>query len=57
MSHACSICTVALEPQSSYPRYVCSDCASRARSADGRALVFSNVGFDGGYEAQRRPPG
>jgi hypothetical protein len=35
-----------------FPRYVCSDCASRARSADGHALAFSNVGFDGGYAAR-----
>jgi len=51
MSHACPICATALEPESRYPRYVCSDCASRACSADGRPLTFSNAGFDGGYEA------
>lgn len=44
MSHACPICAAALEPQSRYPRYVCSDCADRACSADGRPLTFSNVG-------------
>lgn len=51
MSHACPICAAALEPESRYPRYVCSSCASRACSADGRPLAFSNVGFDGGYAA------
>lgn len=51
MSHACPICAAALEAQARYPRYVCSSCASRARSADGRPLTFSNVGFSGGYAA------
>lgn len=51
MSHACPICAASLAPQIHYPRYVCRDCASRAKSADGRALTFSNIGFDGGYAA------
>lgn len=52
MSYACPICATSLEPRSRYPRYVCSDCADRACSADGRPLAFSNVGFDGGYAAR-----
>lgn len=52
MSYACPICAAVLEPQSRYPRYVCGECAGRARSADGRPLRFSNVGFDGGYAAR-----
>lgn len=51
MSHNCPICGTSLEPQSRYPRYVCRDCASRAKSADGRSITFSNIGFDGGYAA------
>lgn len=49
MSQACPVCGVPLEPQARHPRYVCGTCASRAGSADGRPLAFSNEGFDGGY--------
>lgn len=52
MSQACPVCGVPLEPQSRYPRYVCGACAIRACSADGRRLIFSNEGFDGGYVAR-----
>ncbi len=51
MSQACPICGTLLEPQHRYPRYVCGTCASRAGSADGRPLTFSNEGLDGGYVA------
>lgn len=51
MSHACPICGTSLEPQSRYPRYVCQACASRASSANGRLLTFSNEGLSGGYVA------
>ncbi len=57
MSHACPICAAALESESRYPRYVCSSCASRACSADGRPLTFSNAGFDGGYVARYNDTG
>lgn len=52
MSHACPICGAELPPVPRYPRYVCGACASRAASAEGRPLVFGNVGFSGGYVAE-----
>ncbi len=52
MSHACPICAASLEPMPRYPRYVCEECADRATTADGRRLIFSNEGFDGGYVAR-----
>ncbi len=42
----------ALEPVPRYRRYVCSDCAARAASADGRRLAFSNIDLSGGYAAR-----
>ena len=51
MSQACPVCGIPLEPQARYPRYVCGTCASRACSADGRRLIFSNEGIDGGFVA------
>ena len=52
MSHPCPICGSALEPVPLYRRYVCSDCAARAASADGRRLDFSNIDLSGGYAAR-----
>lgn len=51
MSHACPICKTALEAMSRYPRYVCSDCAARAASSDGRPLAFGNEDLSGGFIA------
>ena len=48
----CPICFADVEPSSRYPRYVCRICASKASSADGRLLDFSNVDLSGGFAAQ-----
>lgn len=56
MSYACPICAAALELQSRYPRYVCGDCAGRARSSDGRALEFFNADFDGAMRPASQIP-
>jgi hypothetical protein len=48
----CPICHRSVEPSQRYPRYLCADCASRAKSKDGRLLSFSNESFSGGFIAQ-----
>ena len=50
--HTCPICGAAgLQRSERYPRYVCSACAGRASSADGRRLQFGNLGLGGGFVA------
>jgi hypothetical protein len=41
-----------VRPFPRYPRYLCEDCASRARSKDERLLKFSNIDTTGGFSAQ-----
>lgn len=48
----CPICSAEVRPSQRYPRYVCNTCADKAASADGRRLVFSNVGMSGGSVAR-----
>ncbi len=48
----CPICQQSVEPSARYPRYLCNDCSSRAKSKDGRALNFSNESFSGGFIAR-----
>lgn len=50
--YACPICEVPLKSIPRYPNYVCSECASKATSPDGRLLGFSNTGLSGGYIAK-----
>ena len=50
MQH-CPICDGEVAESSRYPRYLCSTCAERARSADGRPLAFSNADLSGGFIA------
>ena len=47
----CPICQKLVEPSQRYPRYLCLECASRARSKDGRPLKFSNIDMTGGFIA------
>jgi hypothetical protein len=50
MQH-CPICQKTVQPSERYPRYLCAVCAAKARSKDGRALIFSNESISGGYLA------
>jgi hypothetical protein len=47
----CPICGTPVTPYPRYPKYLCSDCAARAVTPDGRALVFHNIDASGGYMA------
>ncbi len=47
----CPICKAEVSESSRYPRYLCSTCSERTRSADGRLLAFSNVDLSGGFVA------
>ena len=51
-SYLCPICKASLPPFKRYPRYVCTACADKAQSADGRYLEFSNTSILGGYVAR-----
>ncbi len=48
----CPICQTAVRFSERYPCYLCEDCASRAKSKDGRSLRFSNIDLTGGFIAQ-----
>jgi hypothetical protein len=48
----CPICLRTVKRSERYPRYLCADCASQARSKDGRPLEFFNVSLSGGYAAR-----
>ena len=48
----CPICDGLVEPNTRYPNYVCSTCASDAVDAVGRKLEFYNESFSGGYVAR-----
>ncbi|BAZ18833.1 hypothetical protein NIES4071_107180 (plasmid) [Calothrix sp. NIES-4071] len=47
----CPICDAAVEPNSRYPKYICSDCRKKASDINGKKLVFYNESFSGGYIA------
>jgi hypothetical protein len=51
MQH-CPICSVEVPPSLRYPRYVCSTCAEKAASPDGRPLAFANESLSGGFIAR-----
>ena len=51
-SQNCPVCSADVEPNARYTRYVCSACASRAASNEGRLLLFCNVDLSGGFEAR-----
>ena len=57
MTHHCPICGTDLQPIARYPRYVCSACAGKATTAEGRPLDFFNIGLSGGYGAQHADDG
>jgi hypothetical protein len=48
----CPIChqSIAFFPR--YPHSLCVECASRAKSKDGRLLKFSNIDTTGGFIAE-----
>jgi len=48
----CPICSSQVPASERYPRYVCRDCAARAKSKDRRALSFFNESLSGGFAAQ-----
>lgn len=48
----CPICHNILPTFERYPRYLCMECVSRAKSDDGRLLKFSNIDTTGGFIAQ-----
>ncbi|MBI1918904.1 MAG: hypothetical protein HYS12_29800 [Planctomycetes bacterium] len=48
----CPICSAEVTPNPRYPRYLCGGCASKAASANGRPLEFSNIDFSGGFAAR-----
>jgi len=45
----CPICHTSVPAFARYPRYLCMECASRAKSMDGRSLKFSNIDMTGGF--------
>lgn len=47
----CPICANPVRPNPRYPSYVCSACAAKASSKDGRLLKFYNEGLSGGFVA------
>jgi hypothetical protein len=47
----CPICKISVRFFPRYPRYLCENCASRAKTKDGRLLVFSNETYFGGFIA------
>ncbi len=47
----CPICAKLVKPDPRYPRYLCSACAAKAISRDGRPLKFSNEDASGGFIA------
>lgn len=53
----CPICSEQVRFNARYPRYVCADCARRARDENGRALEFYNQTMSGGFEARYRDGG
>lgn len=48
---SCPICRTPVAFFPRYPRYLCVQCASRAKSKDGRLLKFSNIDLSGGFVA------
>jgi len=48
----CPICHKPVPQFARYPRYLCLECASRAKSKDGRLLKFSNIDMTGGFIAE-----
>jgi len=52
VTQTCPICSNPVEPSARYPRYLCSACAFRAKSKDGRSLKFLNECMSGGYSAE-----
>jgi predicted RNA-binding Zn-ribbon protein involved in translation (DUF1610 family) len=48
----CPICHTSIQPFARYPRYLCPECAGRAKSKDGRLLKFSNIDMTGGFIAE-----
>jgi hypothetical protein len=48
----CPICHRSVPAFERYPRYLCMDCVSQAKSKDGRSLKFSNIDMTGGFIAQ-----
>jgi len=53
----CPVCFMAVPANPRYQRYLCSNCAARAVSADGRALTFHNEGIWGGFVASHADDG
>ena len=47
----CPICSNPIDSAPRYPRCVCSECAGKAASQDGRALKFYNLSLSGGFGA------
>jgi hypothetical protein len=50
-SKPCPICDCPMPITLRYPHSVCMQCMKKAESAEGRALLFTNASFSGGYEA------
>ncbi len=48
----CPICGVAVTPYPRYPSYLCRDCSRKATDENGRALLFGNESFSGGFVAK-----
>jgi hypothetical protein len=51
LDQPCPICRSVVQANFRYPRCVCAACAAKACSADGRALLFSNIDLSGGFAA------
>jgi predicted amidophosphoribosyltransferase len=47
----CPVCQKSVQPSQRYPHYLCTECASKAKSKDGRLLRFGNESWSGGFVA------
>lgn len=51
----CANCYQEVQFQGRYPKYICEKCASKETTdREGNLLVFSNVGFSGGFKIIRK---
>lgn len=56
-TQTCPICQTPGHPNPRYPNHLCFTCANKAVDQNGRALVFYNASFGGGFRACYRDDG
>jgi hypothetical protein len=59
MSQKCPICSIEVNENPRFPRYICNNCESKATDVKGKRVSFGNVDFaggvDGGYVETNEP--